>query len=390
MKTPLKKLVCYGSLFCLFILLLNSCSLVKIESEQKPLSQKELNTRLMTQYFIAEASDRIEIAADSIMLINTDPEVQKNALKWKIYAQSSFRKTGFQTSPKLALLDTWTFMREIQEYFQNEEHPPLFGDHQEYALQAASKNAEEIEEIARKLMSDKEFESHSTFVNNFVKEHQLTPENLAHTSVREKYLQFLEIPDSVAVNTVGTLSEVVADLSNRIDYTSSSAPKQLKWNTELMLKEKGIDSVEVKKYVDDLNRKFDRLIFIAESSPEMLDEAIKEFRDQMQPLFYGLNSEIANSMIKLAQERKQMDTIIVRERIAIDSMILRERKAIVKDASALTVQVVNDTMEHLKGLITSVLFYVVLFFAVILGIPFSLGFFTGKLLQKHKLKKTES
>ena len=49
------------------LVLASSCSLVKIESEQKPLSVNELNTRLLIQAFAEEALERTEIAADSIL-----------------------------------------------------------------------------------------------------------------------------------------------------------------------------------------------------------------------------------------------------------------------------------------------------------------------------------
>ena len=106
-------------------ILFNSCSLVKIESEQKPLSQLELNTRLLTQEYIKAASIRVEKGADSLLEISSDIEVQKNALKWKINTLRSLRQVGFQTSPKLALLDCWSSSIAVKDFFQSDS-PIIF------------------------------------------------------------------------------------------------------------------------------------------------------------------------------------------------------------------------------------------------------------------------
>ena len=58
----------------------SSCSLVKIENEQIPLSKTDLNTRLLTQAFVQDASKKVEVAADSILKSSKDVEIQKNAL----------------------------------------------------------------------------------------------------------------------------------------------------------------------------------------------------------------------------------------------------------------------------------------------------------------------
>ena len=101
----------------LVVLMLGSCSLVRIESEQEPLTVKALNTRLMTQDFVGEAMEVTQKTADTILKDKPSPETQKLLLLWKINTAKQLKVHGFQAAPEVALLDVWTYMIRTK-YFQ--------------------------------------------------------------------------------------------------------------------------------------------------------------------------------------------------------------------------------------------------------------------------------
>ncbi|HAI18210.1 MAG TPA: hypothetical protein DCM10_09415, partial [Xanthomarina gelatinilytica] len=75
---------------------MNSCSLLKIETAQEPLSRQELNIRLLTQSLVQEATNRVEFAADSIILTTTSTDLQKHAFRWKIETLNTIKtKSNF-------------------------------------------------------------------------------------------------------------------------------------------------------------------------------------------------------------------------------------------------------------------------------------------------------
>ena len=123
---------------------------------------------------------------------------------------------------------------------------------------------------------------------------------------------------------------------------------------------------------------------VAESTPELLEEAIIKFRMEMRPLLYDVTEQIVLTRGYLTNERQAIDSIIYRERVALDTLIVRERKALAEEAKVLSSQVVNDVMSHVKGIISTVLIYLIILFAVILFIPFGLGYYTGRLSKKSK------
>lgn len=357
-----------------------SCSLVKIESEQKPLGVRELNTRLLTQNFAKTAMDRVELAADSISRLYPDKKnVQINTLYWKIQTSEELGKVSFQTEPKIALMDTWAYFLEAKQSLSLPELDNIFGSHKSLALEAINQNLEDIDNIALNVLPRGEYNE----VKEFVREHAAnTPlfmqKEFKHQSVRDSYLKFKNIPDSTAVQTVGTLSEVVADASNRIGYYSNASGKRFNWKTELMLKEKGIDSFAFEAKLAEIEAQFDRLVVVAENSPETIEEAIKEFRNNISPLFRNLNYEIGAAMQSLASDVQSVDTMLERERIALDSIIERERIALTMKADDLVNTGIENAFDGLGKTIRKSIIYFILLFIVVLGLPFYLGYLTGK------------
>ena len=369
-------------------LCLLSCSLVKIESEQKPLTTTDLNTRLLTQSFVRSAADKVEKAADSILDYSEDIELQKNSLYWKINTLSSFRKVGFQTSPKLALMDSWALMIAAKNYFSLDETKKTFHPYDKLVIETTEDNLKEIQKIAQHLLSDTDFVNHKEFLEDYARKNPLKSLVFYHKPVREDYQKFKQIPDSLSVQTVGSLSEVVADLTNKLTYTSENSGKQLQWNTELLLKKNGIDSLKIKQIADSLDIKFSKLVFLAEDAPTQFNNALKSFQKDLDRFNEKLNGSIVFSMNHLSNEREIVGNMIKEERIAIDSIVLRERTALTKEAGVISSKLLDSTMEHLKSIIKTVLGYLILLLAVIIFLPFMIGYYTGKTF--HKKKKTNT
>jgi hypothetical protein len=357
-----------------------SCSLVKIESEQKPLGVRELNTRLLTQNFARTAMDRVELAADSISALNLDKKnVQLNTLHWKIQTLEQLGEISFQTEPKVALMDTWAYFLETKQSLELPELDSIFGTHKAIALDAIDQNIKDIDNIALNVLPNKEYLQ----IKDFVKQHaENTPlfmqKEFKHQSIRASYLKLKNIPDSTAVQTVGTLSEVVADASNRFGYYSDASGKRFNWKAEMLFKDKGLDSIAFEAKFDEIEAQFDRLLVVAENSPETIEDAIVEFHNNISPLFRNLNYEIGSAMEGLSTEVESMDNMLLRERLALDSVIMRERLALTDKADTLVDRGIKNAFESIEDTLKSLILYGILLFIVVLGLPFYLGYLIGK------------
>lgn len=374
--------------FITFLLLglfsFQSCSLVKIESEQKPLGVKELNTRLLTQKFAQRAMDRIELAADSIIkLAKDDKTTQLNALHWKIITSEELGRISFQTEPKIALMDTWSYFLEVRQAINDSKLELLFGSFNKVAIDAVEDNIVGIQKIAYNVLGSKEYDQIKEFVENYAQNTQLLDQKeFKHQSVRDAYLRFKEIPDSIAVQTVGTLSEVVADASNRLGYWTDASGKRFNWKTELLLKERGIDSMDIEAKIAEVEMQFDRLLEVAENSPETIQQAIIEFRNNISPLFRSLNYEIGDAMQSLSADIQSVDEMIYRERVALDSIIKRERLELTIKADDLVETGIEKAIISVGDTLKDLIIYFILLLLIVFGLPFYIGYFIGKRTNK--------
>ena len=370
---------------CIF---LTSCSLVKIESEQKPLGVRELNTRLLTQNFARNAMDRVELAADSISkMAAEDKAIRINTLYWKIQTSEELGKISFQTEPKIALMDTWSYFLEVKQALENPELDPAFGPYKNIALDAVQQNIDDIQRIASSVLPKANYAEIKEFVADYARNTPiLLQKEFKHQSIRDAYLEFRNIPDSTAVQTVGTLSEVVADASNRFGYWTDASGKRFNWKTELMLKKRGVDSLDIEAKIAEIDRQFERLLAVAENSPETIKEAITEFRNNISPLFSDLNYEIGSAMESLSSDIESIDGMLQRERMALDSIIKRERLALTVKADELVETGVANVFDGIGKTLRNLIIYIILLFLVVLGLPFYLGYLLGQ--RKSKSQQT--
>ncbi|WP_148284803.1 hypothetical protein [Polaribacter sp. MED152] len=324
--------------------------------------------------------DRVEMAADSIYSLATNEKnIQLNTLQWKIQTSQELGKFSFQTEPRIALMDTWAYFLEVKNSLENPKLLKLFGTYKNVALDAVNTNIEGIQKVATNVLTKDEYHKIKSFVEDYANNFSLlSQEEFKHKSIRQSYLEFKNIPDSLAIQTVGTLSEVVADATNRFGYYSEASGKRINWKTKMLLREKGLDSLNLEAKMAEIDRQFNRLLEVAENSPETIEQAIKEFRENMGPLVSSLNYEIGSAMESFSSDVLLVDGMIRRERVALDSIIKRERLALTAKADSLVETGIESAFDSIGKTLRNLIIYFILLFVVVLGLPFYLGYFIGK------------
>ena len=116
-----------------------------------------------------EATNRVEFAADSIILTTTSTDLQKHAYRWKIETLNTFKNTAFQSSPKLSLMDTWTYMLQVRNFMETPEAQDYFGTYTTYVLQVSQDNVEDIERKASQFFKPEIFKNIKNLLCNMQK-----------------------------------------------------------------------------------------------------------------------------------------------------------------------------------------------------------------------------
>ena len=129
------------------------CSLVSFKSPERPLSARDMNTRILTREYSAHFVSAIERCADEITAGNVAANVQSSALRWKISATRQSLRAATQLAPQIGLLDTWAFAVQMKD-FMSDTGPGghLFGGSQDIVRTLADEQARGAEVLAKALI----------------------------------------------------------------------------------------------------------------------------------------------------------------------------------------------------------------------------------------------
>jgi len=180
---------------------------------------------------------------------------------------------------------------------------------------------------------------------------------------------YSEIPDSLAVETVGSLPETVSDLTSRLTHYSTELPLQANWNADLIIRESGLDSLNIGRNLDSLSIMINNLNQMILESPEFIDSVMIE----LTPLFNRIDRRWTLTLRILQKERE----------ILLNAFRL-EREAVMKDLDKISQNVAQIMMDNVKALIKEILIYVIIILIILLGLPFTFGYIVGKSLKSRK------
>jgi hypothetical protein len=349
------------------------CSLITIESKDEPLSTRELNARILTHEFGTELFNIVDATADSIITQSDDGLIQLNALRWKINAVSECQNTIFHASPMYSLIDTWVFTAQMNTFFKTGNGNSLFGPFQSEVVTTSEQLEINIKEITQSVSTRGDFSRHQQFVDEYVRANPLETINFSRESIKPAWQDFWGIDDSSAVKSVGSLPQVVSDLTSRTTSFTEQMPSQAGWKAELLLRQTGLSTDEIIDTMDSLAQLIDKMAFVVENGPVLLDTTMIRMRQEMIPLIRAIDKKWTETLF-----------IFSKERLEITKALQVERAAIMKDLDITSQALADRAFEYLKTLIRQILIFAIIVIILILGLPFIMGYLVGKHIRSRK------
>lgn len=355
----------------LFSFTFSSCSLLRKINETEPLTKGELNRRLLVQDYVRLSGSQIEKAADSILDYSKDQEVRTFTYLWKLKSLQSYNNAAFQTSPDLALIDTWTLTKQFNDFVRSDRGKKRYKNWQPLVQSVTTNNLRDLEEKAREILPWERYRDYSQLVYRYAETHPLTNLRFTDQTLRKEYLEYKGLPDSSAIKTVGSLPQVVSDWANRLQFNSQSSVKSLRWNTELMINEKGWDTIDLDYRLEQVDEQLTKMLDRLDALPERLHGSIDTLNDRVNQVVSRIEYDINEAKEFITEERQAIDSTIMRERGALDTLIARERDAVLTDVGAIT----DNTLEKLDGILWKVLVALILLFVSLITLFFILGYY---------------
>jgi hypothetical protein len=343
-----------------------------------------LNARILTREFSSRFIVTVEQCADEIAAGDPDPKVRLNTLRWKIGATGESQRAATRMAPMMALLDSWALAAQMRAFLADGgAGSALFGRDQPAARTVANNLDEDVEKLAHRLLSAHDFERYHRFVQTYTGEHPIRNLDFVRASVIGLWSQQSDVNVSL-VDSLGTIPEAMADVSDRLQIYSDTVPMQTMWKTQLALRESGYSGADVQAALSQINDHLAKISATAENSQQILHGTVSDVRRSAIDVLDRFDTSATAMMVALHAERLALTADVHAEREAVLSEADTQRKAIARDIATIADHVVQSSGEEVRYLAREVLLLMILLIVVVLGLPFAAGYFVGRAVQRGR------
>ncbi len=370
---------------------LSGCSLleVKIDSQTVPLTKQELNMRILTREYALQFFAQVEQAAD-VLQEQYDPNDKVNqsyVLLWKINAEEGLQAAAYQVSPIAALIDTWVFTHQMNQFYATGAGRDIFATDE--AKQVSAHLANEVNQLAQSLLKKEVYDKTKLFVADFVRQYPFADLSMIRTPAYRAWLEANQISEEDAVTTLGTMPEALGDVSDRLSLVSEQTPKIMTWKVQLLALNSSASIEKVNAALNSLQVTADSMRDFIDNNPEYMRYLAEQMAVELQPLVDDIDQKTEARLSQLGEERQALEEMVARERQEIALIITHEREKFAQDMDRVSQEVVNLAMTKLIELVKSTIVYFILFIAAIFFAPLGLGYVLGKRASvKTKVKQS--
>lgn len=359
---------------------LSGCSLleVKIDSQTVPLTKQELNMRILTREYALQFFAQVEQAADVLQeQYNPNDKVnQSYVLLWKINAEEGLQAAAYQVSPMAALIDTWVFTHQMNQFYATGAGRDIFATDE--AKQVSAHLANEVDQLAQSLLKKEVYDKTKLFVADFVRQYPFADLSMIRTPAYRAWLEANQISEEDAVTTLGTMPEALGDVSDRLSLVSEQTPKIMTWKAQLLALNSSASIEKVNAALNSLQVTADSMRDFIDNNPEYMRYLAEQMAVELQPLVDDIDQKTEARLSQLGEERQALEEMVARERQEIALIITHEREKFAQDMDRVSQEVVNLAMTKLIELVKSTIVYFILFIAAIFFAPLGLGYVLGK------------
>jgi len=190
---------------------------------------------LLVQGLGAYCAGEIELAAQEIQDQTGDPMTLENAIMWKVNAVPLFYQASFTPDPVGGLVSIWALSVQMRQFMTTGEGRVVFGAQQYIGVTAAQNLVARTEILARKVMTEEKVEYYQQISEEWAKEYPIQNMLFVHPGESHNYLMALADDGVGGLAAAASLNQQMMTMNDRIATFTTSVPKQVQWQTELML-----------------------------------------------------------------------------------------------------------------------------------------------------------
>jgi hypothetical protein len=196
-------------------------------------SAEEIGAR--NQSLLAIYSSEIENAADRIIRESPSPQAHREALVWKTEAIPVLQASLLNTDPLVAVVDTWAFIVQMQEYMQRPATASRLGDFQGVPVDTTRHMEAEMEKLVITAAPSADIDHLRGRIEAWAAAHPMQGGLSGRTSLDADLIRRTYKQDLGALATLKALQENLGDITARLDSYNAYLPKQARWQAELLV-----------------------------------------------------------------------------------------------------------------------------------------------------------
>jgi hypothetical protein len=363
------------TLLSVALCILPACSLLSIKTPETPLTPREQEARLLTRDYAEHFNGAMIRALDDAAIRETDPAVRSLALQLKLGVVSQSTRAATGLSPIGSLIDTWAFALQLRDYLDSGSGAALLAGSQSDVRSHADGLADEAETMAKKVTGD-DYPRYQAFVKRYTFRYPLEGPDCQRTSVLS--IWSAEEQDKTPLRVVGTVSQALGDVSDRMRIYGQEIPAVSLWEAQRALERSGIDPASYRTTFRSIDTQLAKISTLAETSPALAHEAIAELRRSLGESSDRLDNAWTQMLQTLRIERAALAANIASERESLTAAADVERTRISADAAKIAERAVDKSWSEIRALVREALLLLIVLAVVVLGLPFAAGYFLGR------------
>jgi hypothetical protein len=279
---------------------------------------KTREMELLMQGLGARCTGQIELAAQMIQDQTEDPLVRENAILWKVNAIPLFYQASFTPDPVGALIRIWVLGAQMRHFFTTGAGREVFGDQQSVGVATAVKIERETEELGRRLITSEKVDDFKPQLEAWVNENPF--QNMLFVRPGDSYDFLMKLAGYQVGGLAATasLNSQLESINDRIATFTTSVPKQVQWQTELLMA-RTPDLIEAQR---DSTLAAIRLEYIA-----LLEPMLKFLQEERIAFTQDMEKERIAVLTTLQQERLEVLEVLTDQLIVALDRISEERIA---------------------------------------------------------------
>ena len=193
------------------------------------------------------------------------------------------------------------------------------------------------------------------------------------------WMRYSGVPDSLFIETVGSISEAIADVGDGILKYSMNVSDQINWSADQLKYQinTSLQDSTVKAAMDSLNASIEFFKISIKDAPEKLDSLVGDIHIRLNRIIFNIDNNLKSTL-------EQAFDDFAKEREEISKYISKEREIIMADGKILLDDTVNKLMDGVSSMVKKLLIYIILFVFLIVGVPFYIGYKIGNRKNKKE------